>query len=122
VAVDPVVGKSPIRLDVDPALQGRLPTLAAGRPLVIDYYASVFRGMAVGDLVVRFGDPRPEPRYLQLEPIEGITVLAERGLLGLLEGATLREVGLPNARHLSISLATPERWIDFLEHHPAPRR
>jgi len=88
---------------------------------VIDYYVSVVRGVAVGDLIVRFGDPRPEPRYMQLEPLEGISVLAERGLLGLLEGATLRKGGLPNSRHLLISLATPERWIDFLEHHPASR-
>jgi hypothetical protein len=41
VAVDPVVGRSPIELDVEPALRGRLAGLAAGRSLAIDYYASV---------------------------------------------------------------------------------
>jgi hypothetical protein len=121
VLVDPIVGRSPLRLRVDPALQGRLLALAAGRPLVIDYYASVYRGVTVGDLIVRFGDPRPEPRYQELEPVEGITVLAERSLVDLLSGATLREAGLPKLRHMAISLETPERWIDFLQHHPAPR-
>jgi hypothetical protein len=106
---------------VDPKLRGRLSALAAGRPLVIDYFASVYRGLTVGDLIVRFGDPRPEPRYLELEQVEGVAVLAERSLADPLGGATLREAGLPRLRHLAVSLESPERWIDFLQHHPAPR-
>lgn len=58
---------------------------------------------------------------MELEPLEGVTVLAERSLLELLDGATLREAGLPFARHLTISLVRPERSIEFLEHHPARR-
>lgn len=121
MAVDPVVGKSPVELDVEPALRGHLAERAVGRPLVIDYYASVHRGLTVGDLTVRFGDPKPEPRYVELESLEGITVLAERSLLSLLNGATLHDAGLPFARHLGIALARPEQWIEFLEQHPAPR-
>lgn len=121
VAVDPVVGRSPVELDVEPGLRVRLAGLAGGRPLVIDFYASVLRGLTVGDLTVRLGDPDPEPRYMELEPLEGVTVLAERSLLDLLAGATLHEAGLPFARHLAISLVRPERWIEFLEHHPARR-
>jgi len=89
---------------------------------VIDYYASVHRGLTVGDLTVRFGDPAAEPRYVQLEPLEGVTVLAERSLLHLLLGALLHEAGLHFARHLAISLARPEMWIEFLDQHPSPRR
>jgi hypothetical protein len=121
VAVDPVVGRSPIQLDVDSGLRGSLAGLAGGRSLVIDYYASVLRGLTVGDLTVRLGDPDPEPRYMELEPLEGVTVLAEKSLLELLAGATLHEAGPPFARHLAISLVRPERWIEFLDHHPGRR-
>lgn len=121
VAVDPVVGRSPIELDVEPGLRSRLAGLAGGRSMVIDYYTSVHRSLTVGDMTVRLGDPDPEPRYMELEPLEGVTVLAERSLLELLDGATLHEAGLPFARHLAILLVRPERWIEFLEHHPARR-
>lgn len=121
MAANPVVGKAPIELGVEPSLRGRLAELAEDRPLVIDYYASMHRGLTVGDLTVRFGDLGEEPRYVGLEALEGVVVLAERSLLDLLVGATLREAGLHFARHLAISLAQPERWIEFLEHHPTPR-
>ena len=114
VAVDPVVGRSPIELDVEPGLRGRLAGLAGGRYMVIDYYASVHRGLTVGDMTVRLGDPDPEPRYVELEPLEGVTVLAELRRLDLLDGATLHEAGLPFARHLAISLVRPERWFAVL--------
>lgn len=52
-------------------LQGRLSALAAARPLVIDYFASTYRSVTVGDLVVRFRYPRPEPRYLELDGLAG---------------------------------------------------
>ena len=81
----------------------------------------VLRGLTVGDLTVQLGDPDPKPRYMELEPLEGVKVLAERSLLELLPGATLHETGLPVARHLAISLDRPERWIEFLEHHPGRR-
>lgn len=121
MAVDPVVGTSAIFLNVEPSLRVRLAQLARGRPLVIDYYASVHRGLTVGDLTVRFGDPAAEPRFVELRPIDDVIVLAERSLLDVIDGATLHEGGLPFARHLAITLERPERWIEFLEHHPARR-
>ena len=121
MAVDPVVGSSSIELGLAPALLGRLAAVAKGRLLVIDYYASWHRGLAVGDLTVRLGEPDAEPRYVELAAVEGVTVLAERGLLGILAGAILRETGPPFARHLAIVLARPERWIEFLEHRAVSR-
>jgi hypothetical protein len=107
---------------MSPALRERLQALAAGRPLVIDYYASRLRGVATGDLVVWFGEPPPEPCYVELEPIDDVLFLAERHLVAILEGATLREAGPPWHRHLAVSLARPEDWIDFLDRHPTRRR
>lgn len=115
---DPVIGKAAVELKLAPTLRGRLGLLAAGRPVVIDYYASRHRGVAIGDLIVRFGEPASEPCYIQLEPIDEIAVLAERHLVELLEGATLRETGPPWHRHLAISLSRPEAWMDFLDRHP----
>ena len=58
----------------------------------------------------------------ELEPIDDVAVLAERHLVDLLEGATLREAGPPWHRHPAISPARPEDWIDFLCRHPARRQ
>jgi hypothetical protein len=119
VNVEPVVGRAALRLMVAPSLRRRLASVAAGRPLVVDYFATRLRGVAAGDLVVWFGDPHPEPCYLELEPIDEVVVLAERHLVGVLDGATLREGGPPWQRHLVISLARPDDWIDFLDRHPS---
>jgi hypothetical protein len=73
---------------------------------VVDYYASVLQGLTVGDLTVRLGDPDPEPRYMELGPLEGVTVLAERNLLELPRGATLHETGLSVARHRDLAVST----------------
>jgi hypothetical protein len=122
VIVEPVIGRALVRLALAPTMRGRLASLSAGRPLVIDYYASHVRGVAMGDLVVWFGEPAPEPCYVELEPIDGVAILAERHLVGLLEDATLRGAGPPWHRHPAISLARPEAWIDFLDRHPSRRR
>ena len=116
--VEPVIGRAAVRLTLAPALRETLALRAAGRPLVIDYYASRLRGVQAGDLIVWFGDPQPEPCYVELEPIDDVAVLAERHLVRLLEGATLREAGPPWHRHPAISLARAEDWIDFLDRHP----
>ena len=121
MVVDPIVGRSPIVLALEPGLRGRLAGLAQGRALVIDYYSAWHHGYVVGDLIVRFGEPKAEPRYMALAPLEGVSVLAERSLLGLLDGASIREAGLPFTRHLAISLQRPERWIEFLDQHPSRR-
>jgi hypothetical protein len=122
VIIEPIIGRAAVRLSLATALREKLALLAAGRPLVIDYYASRLRGVATGDLTVWFGDPAPEPCYVELEPIDDVVVLAERHLVDLLEGATLREAGPPWRRHPAISLARPEDWIDFLDRHPSRRR
>ena len=114
----PVIGRLSIQLELAPPLAGRLPELAAGRPLVIDYHASLLRGIRVGDINVMVGEPDVEPCFIELNPIEGVVVLAHRRLIDLLNGATLREAGPPWNRHLALTLATPEAWIDFLETHP----
>ena len=121
--IDPIVGASPVELDIEPELRRRLFDLARGRPIVIDYYASRHCGLTVGDLTVRFATRPLEPRYLELVPIEGVRVLAEQRIVRLLsDGATLRKASLPFSRHLGISLTHPERWIDFLERCPTKRR
>lgn len=113
----PVIGRSHIHLGVAPQLAGRLPELAAGRPLVIDYHASLLRGIRVGDITVVIAEPDFEPCFIELDPVESVLVLAHRRLIDLLDGATLREAGPPWKRHLAITLARPEAWIDFLESH-----
>lgn len=121
MSFEPVIGRATVRLALAPPLRDRLALLAAGRPLVIDYYASRLRGVATGDLIVWFGEPAREPCYVELEPVDNVPVLAERRLVSLLEGATLREAGPPWHHHLALSLARPEDWIDFLDRHPSRR-
>jgi hypothetical protein len=123
IHVDPVIATSSLRLGVEPKLNLHLRRLAGGRPLVIDYYVSRHRGLTVGDLTARFPSEPLEPCYVELEPIDGIRVLAHRRLMKLLtDGATLRLAGIPLFRHVALVLPRPERWIEFLERCPALRR
>ena len=113
---------SPIRLLVDPGLGPKLTELARGRAVVIDYFASRRCGATLGDLTAAFGSPELGTDYVELEPVDGIPVVAERHLLSLLAGgATLRLGGPVFARHLAVSIEHPERWLEFLEHHPGSR-
>lgn len=117
--VDPVVGTSPIEVAVEPELRRVIGIWAAGRPLVIDYFTSRRGALTVGDLTVGFASRPLEPRYVELEPVAGVRVLAERTILEFLaDGAVLRRARLPFARRLAISLVHPEHWIEFLERHP----
>lgn len=117
--VAPIVGTSPIELGVDPDLRTLLPGWAAGRPLVIDYFASRRCSVTVGDLTAQFASGQLEARYIELLPIGPVRVVAERALLALLaEGASLHRAGPPFLHRLGVSLATPEHWIDFLDCHP----
>jgi hypothetical protein len=57
--VDPVVARASIVIGSDSAVLATLPQAAAGRPLVIDYFASQHRGVTVGDLTVGFPATSP---------------------------------------------------------------
>jgi hypothetical protein len=50
VIMEPVIGRAAVEVNLAPALRGRPARLAAGRPVVIDYYASRLRGVVVGEL------------------------------------------------------------------------
>ena len=118
--VDRIVGTSPIELGVDADLRARLAEWAAGRPLVIDWFATRRCNVTVGDLTVRFPSAPLEPRYIELLPIGPVRVVAERSLLPLLaEGASLHRAGPPFLHHIGVGLAHPEDWIDFLDCHPS---
>lgn len=112
-----VVPRSRISLGVEPTLRGSLERLASGRVLVIDYFASRRCSVVIGDLTADFEDAPPSPGYAKLASIENVQVLAEPRLLAILgeAGTMLRLGGPPFARHLSVELDRPERWIDFLE-------
>lgn len=120
--VDPVIARSPITVGADRQALAVLPGLAAGRPLVIDSYASHHRGVTVGDVTVTFRNDLAEPRYVDIEPIAGVRVVVELHLIPLLaEGATLRWRRRLLRRSLSVSRRRPELSIDFLDSHPARR-
>jgi hypothetical protein len=123
IQVDPVVATSPIGIPMDRELRGCIERFAGQRPLVIDYYASRSRGFTVGDLTVEFASGPLEPCYVELKPIAGVRVLAHRRLVHLLsDGAELRLTRLPFAPRIAVWLERPERWLDFLERHPASRQ
>lgn len=112
-----VVPRSQISLGVEPTLRASLAQHARGRVLVIDYFASRRCSIVIGDLTGDFDDKPPGPGYVELAKIESVRVFAESRLLGVLgkAGSTLRLGGPPFARHLTVELDRPERWIDFLE-------
>ena len=119
MALEPgqVVPRSRLSIGVDPALRTRLAGLAAGRILVIDYFASRRCSVVIGDLTGTFEVRPPGPGYAELARIEGVRVFVESRLLPTLEvaGPTLRLGGPPFARHVAVGLEEPERWIDFLD-------
>jgi hypothetical protein len=104
-------------MGIEPTLSPRLSELAAGRVIVIDYFATRRCGPPVGDLVVRIRESPPGRDHLPIGPVEGVSVVVHRDLLPLLEraGPSLRLAGLPFARRLGIALDHPELWIDFLD-------
>jgi hypothetical protein len=98
-------------------LRTQLGRLAAGRTLVIDYFASRRCSVVIGDLTCRFEAGPCGRGYTELARIEGVRVFVESRLLDTLEvaGPTLRLGGPPFARHVRVELDEPERWIDFLD-------
>ena len=115
-ATTAVVSHSQLSIGFEPTLRRELATRATGRVLVIDYFASRRCGVVTGDLTATF---RHEivGRYLELAPVDGVRIVAEERLLNLLQrsGPTLRLTGPNLWRHLSVELALPELWLDFLE-------
>ena len=112
-----VIPRSLISIGLDPALRASFAGLAAGRLLVIDYFASRRCSVVVGDLTCQFRADRPAGDFIELAPIEGVRVLIEARLRATLaaSGPSVRTGGPPFARHLAIELDEPERWIDFLD-------
>jgi len=112
--------RSAISVGVEPGLRRELHDLARGRVLVIDWFSSRRCGVTLGDLTASFRDGRPGPDFVELAPIEGVPLFAERRLLAMLAGAGpwLRSAGPRFARHLAVMLDRPERWLDFLDGHP----
>jgi len=112
-----VVPRSRVSLGIESTLRASLARWAAGRAVVIDYFASRRCGVVIGDLTGAFDDPPRGPAYLELASIEGVRIFVEARLLPVLDdaGATLRAAGPQFARHLAVELEVPERWIDFLE-------
>ena len=98
-------------------LRGQLATIAAGRVLVIGYFASRRCAVVVGDFSISWRKAAPGPGYVELTPIEGVPVYADRRLLDVLRRSDpeLRPGGLFSRGTPSIRLALPEQWIAFLE-------
>jgi hypothetical protein len=112
-------------LRCDDSLRERLAAMAGGRSIVIDHYASRRCGATIGDLRVGLESWPPQggdDGMVELEPIGGVRVVAEASLVGLLDEARLRLGRALAGRELWIDLDRPERWLDFLDAHPGPRR
>jgi hypothetical protein len=102
---------------LDPELRPRLAGLAAGRALVIDYFATARCGGLVGDLTADLVKEPVGAEFVPIRVLETVPCYAERRLMPLLAQVetTIRFGGPPFARHLAVTLDPPERWLDFLE-------
>jgi len=113
----PAAPRSEAGIAIAPRLRDQLATMAAGRVLVIDYFAGARCGPVVGDLTATF---RPEPTeggYVQLATVDGVRVFAEGRLIALFAdaGPGLDVAGIWFGRHVVVTLQRPERWLAFLE-------
>ena len=99
--------------DVRPTLR----SVAGGRVIVIDCFASHRCGLTIGDLTAHFQAAEPGPGYAELWALEGVRLFAQMHLLNLLAaaGVTLRWRGSWFARRLALELDRPELWLEFLE-------
>ena len=102
---------------LDLRLRGRLATLAAGRTLVIGYFASRTCCCVVGDIAVDWRSSPPGPGFLELARVDGVPLFADERLVDVLDGARpeLRPGGILRRGTPSLWLGIPERWIEFLE-------
>lgn len=112
-----------LHLEADARARARLRGRAAGRALLIDFYATrCCTSALIGDLETRWVDPAETPERIAVDEIEGVAILADRRLVPLLsEGAALVESGPVFAHTIGVRLDRPELWLAFLE-TPAARR
>ncbi len=109
--------RSEVGISIAPILRDQIAAMAAGRALVIDYFAGARCGSVVGDLTAKFGSVPAVDGYVQLATVDGVRFFAEQRLIGLFEGGGigLDLAGPRFARHLVVTMQRPERWLDFLE-------
>ncbi len=107
---------SQLHIAVEPRLREELAEIAAGRTLVIDYFASQRCGVVSGDLTAVFRDEAGDGTFLDAVPAEGVRIAVDERLRDVLEEsrATLRLTGPRFRRRLAIELERPELWLDFL--------
>jgi hypothetical protein len=125
LAVSPIP-RSRLAIGLDPSLRGELARLAAGRAVVVDFFASrTCTSVWVGDLTAGWLQPGSvRPELVALAPIEGVDVFVDRRLVELLvdAGPSLRLAGPSFARHLAVRLEDAAAWLAFLETPAAHRR
>ncbi|HEY7938044.1 MAG TPA: hypothetical protein VID26_13065 [Candidatus Limnocylindrales bacterium] len=111
------IPRSQVSVGLDPDLRRALGELAAGRVLVVDYFASRGCSVVIGDLTCDLRPVPPGTGFAELAPIEGVRLFVETRLLPVIRdaGASLRLAGPSFARHLAVDLELPDRWIEFLE-------
>ncbi len=117
MALPTTPARSSVNLEIDLALRPQWTELAAGRTLVVDYFASRRCSVTIGDLTADFRRDPPGAAFAALAPLEGVPMYVERRLLPVFADAvaTVRLAGPPFARHLALSLDPADRWIDFLD-------
>lgn len=112
-----VIPRSQVSVGLDPGLRSALGELAAGRVLVVDYFASRSCSVVIGDLTCELRPAPPAIGFTALAPVEGVRLFVETRLVPVIRdaGASLRLAGPPFTRHLAVDLEAPDRWIEFLE-------
>ena len=80
-SADPaVIPRSLISIGLDPALRRSFAQSAAGRVLVIDYFASRRCSVVIGDLTCQFRAAAPAGDFVELAPIDEVRVFIEARL------------------------------------------
>jgi hypothetical protein len=111
------IPRSQVSVGVEADLRAHLGTLAKGRVIVVDYFATRRCSVTLGDLTVDFRGTPPTGGQVELAAVEGVRLFADRRLLPLLRdaGPTLRRAGRLSWRQLVLRLDRPEAWLELLE-------
>lgn len=98
-------------------LAGRMASMAAGRVLVIGYIRSWRCGVVVGDLATSWRRIPPGAAFVEVTPVEAVSVHVDRRLLDVLVkgGAELWPGGPFRRGTPTVRLQEPACWIDFLD-------